>query len=97
MDDFNQKPNYTSSSGAPSGEEMAPVLSTKEYLLMFLPWLIPCVGLILFLVWSFSGTSNPNRRNCCRGYLLYLLIGVAIATIFYLLVGAIFMAAFMSI
>ena len=64
------------------------VMSTKDWLLMLLVMLIPCVNIIMLFVWAFSGTGNHNRRNYCRAYLLLwaILIGLYFAVIFFLFV-----------
>jgi hypothetical protein len=32
---------------------------------------IPLVGFILLLVWAFSSTENPNKKNYARAVLLW--------------------------
>lgn len=57
---------------------------------------IPCVGLILLIIFSFGGTSNVNLRNFARSYFCFLIVmtilvgvlfamGVAGGTLSYLL------------
>ena len=53
-------------------------MSTVEYFFTLLVFSIPLVGLILQLVWSFSGTEDPARRNLSRAYLLRKLIGAVL-------------------
>jgi uncharacterized membrane protein YvbJ len=49
---------------------------------------IPCVGLVLLLVFSFGGTKNINLRNFARSYFCFLIVVVIIAAIFMGIVGA---------
>lgn len=72
-------------------ESTAP-LSAIDYLLMLLLFSIPLVGLILMLVWSFSGTVNINRRNFSRAFLIYyaaiLLASILCVFLFYSIFSA---------
>ena len=61
----------------PSDEAIA-VLSTKDWFIIYLIMCIPCVNIILGLVWAFSSTGNLNRRNFARGWLIVSLIGVGL-------------------
>ena len=49
---------------------------------------IPVVGLIMMLVWSFSHSTNPSKRNWARAQLIIAivstLIGIVIGVIFVL-------------
>ena len=42
---------------------------------------IPCVGLIMLLVFSFGGTKNKNLKNFARSYFCMLIIGVILVAI----------------
>ena len=45
---------------------------------------IPCVGLILLLVYAFGGTKNVNLKNFARSYFCFLII---VAVIMFILVS----------
>lgn len=68
----------------PKGSRFAP-MSPWAYVGLFFLFTIPCIGLILLLVFSFVG-DNENRKNFARGYLLYGLIITLISII--TLIGA---------
>ena len=53
-------------------------MTTVEYFFTLLVFCIPVVGLLLQLIWSFSGTEDPARRNLSRAYLLRKLIGAVL-------------------
>ncbi len=61
-------------------------LSLRDCLLMAVLFLIPCVNLIVALVWAFGGSKNINRRNYSRAtlivwavvFVLYIILVVAI-------------------
>lgn len=48
---------------------------------------IPCVGLILLIVFSFGGARNVNLRNFARSYFCFLII-VAVLVVILLATGA---------
>lgn len=48
---------------------------------------IPCVGLILLIVFSFGGTKNVNLRNFARSYFCYMILVFIIVALFVLLGG----------
>ena len=56
-----------------SGEK----LSAVQYMLTFLLFSVPVVGLVAMLLYAFSGQDNP-RRELARGFLLFRLILAAI-------------------
>ena len=45
---------------------------------------IPCIGLVLLLVFSFGGTKNINLRNFARSYFCFLIV---LAVLFFVLTG----------
>ena len=55
-------------------------MTTVEYFFTLLVFSIPLVGLVLQLIWSFSGTEDPARRNLSRAYLMSKLIGAVLLT-----------------
>lgn len=68
-------------------QEMAPVLSMKDWVVTLLITLIPMVGFIMLFVWGFSDSANPNKRNWARAALIML----AVTTVLYFIIfGLIF-------
>lgn len=45
---------------------------------------IPCIGLVLLLVFSFGGTKNINLRNFARSYFCFLIV---LVVLFFILTG----------
>lgn len=58
-------------------EEYTPI-SMWGYFGYQLLFSIPCVGLILLIVFSFGGTKNINLRNFARSYFCFVILSVAI-------------------
>ncbi len=61
-------------------------MSMGDWLLTILAAMIPCAGLILYLVWAFSSTGNINRRNFCRAQLIIM----AVVFVLYLIIVVVF-------
>lgn len=57
-------------------------MSMGEWILTLLVSVIPCVGLIFYIIWAFEKNGNVNRRNYCRAALIMRLIGILICILF---------------
>ena len=77
------QPYYT----IPSPEiETEPPMRIRDYLLLFLISCIPCVGLILHIVWAFADEpGKKSRQSYCRAYLIWMLISIGIGVLTYIL------------
>lgn len=76
--------------------EQSASLSFGQYLGMMLISLIPCVGFIMLLVWSFSSKVNANKKNWARAQIVFSIIaGIVIGILAYTL-GIALMNALMS-
>ena len=71
------------------------VMSTKDWLIVFLISIIPCVNIIMWFVWAFSGSGNHNRRNYARAYLIFIAIVIGLYLFAALFFGAMFANMFM--
>lgn len=60
-------------------------LKTTDFLILHLLNMIPLVGLILMLMWSFSDNVNLNRKNFCRAYLIMYAISLVLSILFIIL------------
>lgn len=65
-------------------------LKTADYFLMMLLFSLPLVGLILMIVWSFSGSTNVNRRNLSRASLIWYAISAVLSILLSVLLIAVF-------
>ena len=66
-------------------------MSVGQWLLVILATMIPCVGVVLYLVWAFNNGGNPNRKNYCRAWLIYFVIQAVLG----LIIGAVLSASLM--
>jgi cell division protein FtsW (lipid II flippase) len=73
----------------PTAESM----SVKDWFLTLLITYIPLVGLVMLLVWAFDSTTNLNKKNFAKASLLWMVVGIALAIIIFVL----FMGAFLSL
>lgn len=73
--------NYNSPSNPPQPanipEEYKPI-SMWGYFGYEILFMIPCVGIILLLVFSFGGTKNVNLKNFARSYFCVFIICVVL-------------------
>ena len=73
----------------PAAESM----SVKDWFLTLLITYIPLVGLVMLLVWAFDSNTNLNKKNWAKASLLWMVVGIALAIIFFVL----FMGAFIGL
>lgn len=72
---------------APQGQMDQSPLSMGEWILTLIVGMVPCVGLIIFLIWAFGSNGNVNRRNYCRAALIIQIISLIVVIAFVLVVG----------
>lgn len=68
-------------------EEYIPI-SMWGYVGYMVLFSIPCVGLIMLLIYSFGATKKINLRNFARSYLCIYVIAFVLGFLFTLLGGA---------
>ena len=69
-----------------TSKQTAPVMTTGQWVLTMIVFMIPLVNIIMLFVWAFV-RGNPNRANFCKALLLIYLIGSLIGLISVLLIG----------
>jgi hypothetical protein len=61
-------------------------VSVGEWLVMFLIFMIPCVGIIMMFVWAFSSNTPTSKSNLCKAYLIFtgimLVLSILLSVIF---------------
>lgn len=68
------------------------VMSLGEWLITLIVMIIPCVNIVMMLVWAF-GSGNENRKNFCRASLIMTAIQTVLAIICYAVFAASFLAS----
>ena len=76
----------------PINNETAKVMSLKDWVISLIISVIPVVGFVMLLVWAFSDSVNPNKKNWSRAMLIMYIIGIALYVLFVVL----FMGAIIS-
>ncbi|MGN1166729.1 MAG: hypothetical protein ACI4S2_09935 [Lachnospiraceae bacterium] len=89
--DYNTSNDQGYTQNYEQGMDTSP-MSMGDWLLTILVSMIPCAGLVLYLVWAFGKTGNINRRNFCRANLI-ITAGVFVL---YLILVLVFGIAFIS-
>lgn len=72
--------------GYNQGQNMEPVMSIGQWLIISLVMSIPCVNIVMLFVWGF-GNGPQNRANYCKAALILWIIGVALSVILSAVVG----------
>ena len=83
---FNNNYNSQNSYQTPPKQMDLSPLSTGEWLLTLIVGIIPCAGLILYIIWAFGNSGNLNRRNYCRASLILQVISYVLVVFFILIV-----------
>lgn len=69
------------------------VMTMGEWIITLIVMMIPCVNIIMLLVWAF-GNGNENRKNYCRASLIIAAIGIVLSAILYVTIFASIMASY---
>ena len=72
----------------PVRERQDAPLTMGQFLLQDLICLIPIAGIVMLIIWSFSDSSNINRRNWARARLVWMgiTIGPSIVTLIFVII-----------
>lgn len=84
-----QPPTQQQAYGA---QQMAPVITTGQWMLNYLISIIPVVNVIMWFVWGFNAAENPTKSNWAKAMLIWTAILIGLWIIF-AIVMAIIVAA----
>ncbi|GGG81413.1 hypothetical protein [Paenibacillus radicis (ex Gao et al. 2016)] len=85
--ELNNEPQ-TNPYNAGYNQQVSPIISVKEWMLMMLISIIPIVGIIMMFVWAF-GEGNPTKKNYYKAALLWS----AIVLVLYILIVVLFLGS----
>lgn len=90
MDQMNQ--TFNQSGYQPQYKPM----TLGEWLITLLIQAIPLVGFIMLFVWAFGGDTHPSKKTWAQASLLFALIMIVLAIIFFAAMWSFFMSFFSS-
>jgi len=67
--------------------------STTDWVITIFITYIPLINLIMLLIWAFDSETPLNKKNWAKARLIWILIGIAISTIFFTIFGAALLAS----
>ncbi|MBQ2885843.1 MAG: zinc ribbon domain-containing protein [Alphaproteobacteria bacterium] len=70
------------------------VLTTGNFISMYVLQLIPCVNIIMLFIWAFGKSSNLNKRNYARAQLIVAVIALVLIFTLYAVLGATLLSTF---
>jgi hypothetical protein len=71
-------------------QQQAAVVSTKEWVLIYLIMFVPLVNIIMLFIWAFSDSENPNKSNWAKARLIWIAIGIGLfMLLWFTVIGAI--------
>ena len=73
-------------------ENSANNMNVGDWVLTIFLSSLPLVGLVLLFIWAFGDNQRKERVNWAKATLLWMLIGIAIASIFFMIFGAAMLA-----
>lgn len=78
QNNYEQEHVYNQSPQQPNNQLEVP-MTLGEWVITMILLGIPCVGLIMAIVWAFAQENvNTNKKNYCRAYLIFIAISVAL-------------------
>ncbi len=82
------EPSPNSSYGAQTsyslrGDDMAPVITVGQWLIMFILLAIPIVNIVILILWASDSQSNPNRSNYAKATLIIMAASILLAAVFF--------------
>lgn len=87
--EYEEMPN---SNYRPAYSHEEPISVGNWFLTLFI-CAIPIVGLIMLLIWSFSGETNENKKNFAKAQLIWTVIGVILSVIISMAVTSLMVAS----
>jgi len=68
-------------------EELAPIMSLKDWVISIIITCIPVIGFVMLIIWAFASENiNKNKKNWAKGFLIVQVIGIILAIIFYVFI-----------
>lgn len=82
----NNYPQNVYVSGAGTKSELEEPVSILDWVGTILLALVPCVGLIMYIIWGFSPDTKKSKANYCKASLIIGLVIVAVYVLFFVVI-----------
>jgi hypothetical protein len=73
-----------------NGQQLEPPLTLGNWIIIMILVAIPCVNIVMLLIWSFGKNVNTSKKNYSRAMLIFMLIGIVLSLIFSSVLAAMF-------
>ncbi len=67
-------------------------MSVSDWVLTIFLSGLPLIGLVLLFIWAFGDNQRPERVNWAKATLVWMLLGIALVSILFMVFGAAFLA-----
>jgi uncharacterized membrane protein YdbT with pleckstrin-like domain len=91
---YPQQGQYQNQYYNPMPAKNQPVVSIGDWIVTLLIRLIPIVSLVMLFVWAFGGGTPESKANWAKAVLIFHLIGIVIAILFWGTIGTLLISAF---
>lgn len=82
MESYNNENYETVQNSYAATDPDKSVMTLGEWIITLVVMLIPCVNIIMMLIWAF-GSGNENRKNYCRANLIVTAVSTVLVVILY--------------
>lgn len=69
-------------------------MTIGDWIITFIISYIPIVGLVMLFVWAFGDGTHPSKKTWAQALLIFALIGLVLAIIFFILFWSLLMSMF---
>ncbi len=68
-------------------QQSSPIVSLGDWFVSILLTSIPIVNIIMLLIWAFGNSANPSKANWAKAMLLWMLVGIGIGILVFIVIG----------
>ena len=68
-------------------QKQAEEVTLGDWMVTILLSAIPVVNLVMLFLWAFGSTTNPSKANWAKATLIWMVIGIALAILFVVVIG----------
>ena len=74
----------------------SPIISVGDWVIIFIITAIPIVNIVMLFVWAFGSDTNPSKANWAKASLIFMLIGVFLYILIFVIMGVAFLGSGMD-